>query len=38
MNVFLPLQEHPDAFMMVIGLMFSIALSMLLYFRHRGWL
>jgi magnesium transporter len=38
MNVLLPLQDHPNAFMVVIGLMFSIAFSMLLYFRHRGWL
>jgi len=38
MNVVLPLQDHAAAFMVVIGLMFAIALSMLLYFRHRGWL
>ncbi|MBN1965443.1 MAG: hypothetical protein JW910_12410, partial [Anaerolineae bacterium] len=38
MNVVLPLQDHSGAFMVVIGLMFSIAVSMLAYFRHRGWL
>jgi magnesium transporter len=38
MNVSLPMENHPVAFVMVLLLMFSIALSMLLYFRHRGWL
>jgi magnesium transporter len=38
MNVILPVQEADFAFPVVIGLMFTIALSMLLYFRHRGWL
>ncbi len=38
MNIVLPLQDAPAAFLMVIGLMFMIALSMLSYFRHRGWL
>jgi len=38
MNVLLPLQDASGAFLLIIGLMFAIALSMLLYFRHRGWL
>lgn len=38
MNLQLPLMEHSAAFLMVIALMFTIAVSMLLYFRHRGWL
>ncbi len=38
MNVELPLQEQPIAFTLIMGLMFSIALAMLAYFRHRGWL
>ena len=38
MNVSLPLDNHPVAFFIVLLMMFSIALSMLLYFRHRGWL
>ncbi len=38
MNVDLPLQGQPIAFMLIIGLMFSIAIGMLAYFRHRGWL
>jgi magnesium transporter len=38
MNVLLPFQDESFSFTMVIGLMFSIAVSMLVYFRHRGWL
>lgn len=38
MNVVLPFQGHEAAFFIVIGMMVAIALSMLLYFRHRGWL
>jgi magnesium transporter len=38
MNVLLPFQEASFAFTMVMILMFSIAVSMLVYFRHRGWL
>jgi magnesium transporter len=38
MNVILPVQEAQYAFPMVLVLMFAIALSMLMYFRHRGWL
>ncbi len=38
MNIDLPLMHTPGAFLMVIGLMFAIALAMLSYFRHRGWL
>ncbi|NLX11829.1 MAG: magnesium/cobalt transporter CorA [Chloroflexi bacterium] len=38
MNVALPMQGTQLAFEMVIGLMFLIAASMLIYFRYRGWL
>lgn len=38
MNVDLPLMEHPFVFTLIVGLMMAIALSMLSYFRHRGWL
>jgi magnesium transporter len=38
MNIDLPLNEHPSAFIFVMGLMFSIVVLMLAYFRHRNWL
>jgi magnesium transporter len=38
MNVDLPLNEHPSAFIVVISFMFLIATVMLVYFRHRKWL
>ncbi|NDJ79127.1 MAG: magnesium transporter CorA family protein [Chloroflexi bacterium] len=38
MNIGLPLEGQPGAFVLVLGLMFGIAFSMLAYFRHRGWL
>ncbi len=38
MNIDLPLNEHPDAFIVVIGFMILIATGMLVYFRHRRWL
>ncbi|HEX3050203.1 MAG TPA: magnesium transporter CorA family protein [Aggregatilineaceae bacterium] len=38
MNVGLPFQDHPNGFAIVVCMMFSIGISMLLYFRHRGWL
>jgi magnesium transporter len=38
MNLNLPLNEHPNAFIVVIGLMILIATGMLVYFRHRKWL
>lgn len=38
MNVDLPFMDEPIAFLLVLGLMFAIALSMLVYFRHRRWL
>lgn len=38
MNIDLPLNEHPSAFIFVMGLMFSIVVLMLTYFRHRNWL
>ncbi|MBN1678874.1 MAG: magnesium/cobalt transporter CorA [Anaerolineae bacterium] len=38
MNIDLPLMRDSNAFPAVMGLMFAIAFSMLMYFRHRGWL
>lgn len=38
MNINLPLSEHPDAFIVVLALMVTIAVTMLLYFRKRKWL
>ena len=38
MNIELPFAEHPGAFMITAGIMFIIALVMLLYFRRRSWL
>ncbi|MBN1201036.1 MAG: magnesium/cobalt transporter CorA [Anaerolineae bacterium] len=38
MNVKLPLMRYPGTFLFVMGLMFAIVISMLLYFRRRGWL
>ena len=38
MNLILPLGESVVGFWMVLVLMFLISISMLLYFRHRGWL
>ena len=38
MNIALPLMDETAAFLVVTGLMFTIALGMLVYFRHRGWL
>jgi magnesium transporter len=38
MNVNLPLDEHPDAFFAVIGLMLVIALVLLFLFKRRRWL
>jgi magnesium transporter len=37
MNIGLPLQEHSGAFLVVMGIMLTIALGMLSYFRKRGW-
>jgi magnesium transporter len=38
MNVGLPLQDHPYAFVFVNVMMVFIAVGMLVYFRTRGWL
>ncbi len=38
MNIGLPLQEHPQAFIVVAAIMFFIAFFMLTYFRYRKWL
>lgn len=38
MNIQLPLNEHPAAFIVVIGLMLAIAVFMLVYFRRRKWI
>jgi len=38
MNIVLPLMNETSAFLVVTALMFTIALGMLVYFRHRGWL
>lgn len=38
MNVSLPLRENPYAFVVILGGMVIMAGSMLVYFRHRGWL
>lgn len=37
MNVRLPFEDHPYAFSMAVGLMVSAAISMLIYFRIKGW-
>jgi magnesium transporter len=38
MNIDLPLNEHPYAFIFVMSLMISIVVLMLAYFRRRKWL
>jgi magnesium transporter len=38
MNVPLPLDANPYAFLIISGLMVAVLVSMLLYFRHRRWL
>jgi magnesium transporter len=38
MNIKLPFNEHPDAFLFVMALMLLIVVLMLTYFRHRKWL
>ena len=37
MNVRLPFEDHPYAFSMAVGLTVSAAISMLIYFRIKGW-
>lgn len=38
MNIKLPFEDHPIAFIFVVGLMFFIAAMMLVYFRKRNWI
>ena len=38
MNILLPLQNHSQAFIFVLAMMVVTALSMLAFFRNRGWL
>jgi magnesium transporter len=38
MNIGLPLQEHPQAFLFVNGMMIGIVVLMLAFFRFRNWL
>ncbi len=38
MNVNLPLDEHPDAFIVIAGLMVGLALLMLYLFRRQKWI
>lgn len=38
MNVGLPLQEHPDAFLLICAIMLAITAGMLAYFRYRRWI
>lgn len=38
MNVSLPLDDHPDAFLAVMGLMVVLAVALLVYFKRRKWL
>lgn len=38
MNIDLPFQNHPYSFIITCGIMFLIAILMLIYFRRRNWL
>jgi magnesium transporter len=38
MNIELPLQEHSMAFLVVLGMMTTIALAMLTYFKKKRWI
>lgn len=38
MNIRLPFDQHPDAFIIVAGMMITLAVVMLLYFKRRDWL
>jgi magnesium transporter len=38
MNIKLPIQEHPDSFIIVSGAMLAIAVGMVIYFRLRKWM
>lgn len=38
MNVGLPLQNDPNSFFVILGLMIAIVMTMLLYFRRKRWI
>jgi len=38
MNIKLPIQDHPESFLIVAGVMIGIALLMLIYFKLRKWM
>ena len=38
MNIHLPIQEHPQSFLIVAGFMGLIAVGMIIYFRSRKWM
>jgi magnesium transporter len=38
MNVELPLQEDPTAFLIIVGAMIVIVISLLFYFKKRRWI
>jgi magnesium transporter len=38
MNIKLPIQNHPESFIIVAGVMVGIALLMLVYFKLRKWM
>jgi magnesium transporter len=38
MNIGLPLEKDPKAFLIIIGLMFIVSLGLLFYFKRRKWL
>jgi magnesium transporter len=38
MNIKLPIQDHPNSFMIVAGTMLSIALIMFIYFKLKKWM
>ncbi len=38
MNIGLPFQQHPYAFWMVFGLMGTIVITLVIYFKRKGWM
>ena len=38
MNIKLPIQEHPQSFLIIAGSMISIAIGMVVYFKIRRWM
>ncbi len=38
MNIGLPFQGHPYAFWMVFGFMGLIVISLVIYFKRKGWM